>query len=419
MNLLWSAAAADITPLHPVVLGGRSGAARVSNSTHSPLEVNASLLRDTQGAAVVLIAFDLLYVGAPLRDHVLGRLAERGIPAPAVWMAASHTHHAPMTDRSKPGLGSVDDGYLRLLYERCDFVLARLFDAEAVSVRAEHARVHCESNVNRRRHWPWPTWTRDGLRPTGATVMAPAPDAPRDTALDQIRFVDLAGRCRGVWWKYACHPVALQNPSTLSAEYPGVVRQALRSRCGAPDLPVMFLQGFAGDVRPMIPEAVDPRPWVQRLRTGPTFGTPTEAEWTRWWSGIEQRALVPWHDATWQPIAPALRVEAQAVPWSTMLDGPVGGALQLQRLALGDSVDLLGGNAEFCSPWLRWGRPGRTTVHVGYLGDVFGYLPSEQQVREGGYEVHGFMRPFGHNVRWRKGFELQLDAAIGHIDPAH
>ena len=34
-------------------------------------------------------------------------------------------------------------------------------------------------------------------------------------------------------------------------------------------------------------------------------------------------------------------------------------------------------------------------LYTGYLGDVFGYLPTAKQVREGGYEVNGFQSLFG------------------------
>ena len=45
-------------------------------------------------------------------------------------------------------------------------------------------------------------------------------------------------------------------------------------------------------------------------------------------------------------------------------------------------------------------------LYTGYLGDVFGYLPTAKQVREGGYEVNGFQSLFGTigPFRHRAGF---------------
>ena len=39
-------------------------------------------------------------------------------------------------------------------------------------------------------------------------------------------------------------------------------------------------------------------------------------------------------------------------------------------------------------------------IYTGYLGDVFGYLPTAKQVTEGGYEVNGFQSLFGMSGRF-------------------
>ena len=39
-------------------------------------------------------------------------------------------------------------------------------------------------------------------------------------------------------------------------------------------------------------------------------------------------------------------------------------------------------------------------LYTGYLGAVFGYLPTAKQVTEGGYEVNGFQSLFGMSGRF-------------------
>jgi hypothetical protein len=39
-------------------------------------------------------------------------------------------------------------------------------------------------------------------------------------------------------------------------------------------------------------------------------------------------------------------------------------------------------------------------LYTGYLGAVFGYLPTAKQVTEGGYEVNGFQSLFGLSGRF-------------------
>src|SRR2546422_3339572 len=80
-------------------------------------------------------------------------------------------------------------------------------------------------------------------------------------------------------------------------------------------------------------------------------------------------------------------------------------SLRIQRVAFGGGIEVLFVAAEVCTPYLRTlaGDPG--TICVGYTGDVFGYLPSETQAREGGYEGQGFFRSFGLRGSMRTGFE--------------
>jgi hypothetical protein len=47
--------------------------------------------------------------------------------------------------------------------------------------------------------------------------------------------------------------------------------------------------------------------------------------------------------------------------------------------------------------------PGRVRLYAGYLGALFGYLPTAAQVPEGGYEVVGFQPLFGLSGRFEPG----------------
>jgi hypothetical protein len=45
-------------------------------------------------------------------------------------------------------------------------------------------------------------------------------------------------------------------------------------------------------------------------------------------------------------------------------------------------------------------EPGRIRLYAGYLGALFGYLPTAAQIPEGGYEVEGFQPLFGLSGRF-------------------
>jgi len=50
----------------------------------------------------------------------------------------------------------------------------------------------------------------------------------------------------------------------------------------------------------------------------------------------------------------------------------------------------------------------RIVIPVGCADHVFGYLPAESMLSEGGYEVEGFVRYFGLSGKFTKGVENRV-----------
>src|SRR6202012_2304928 len=75
--------------------------------------------------------------------------------------------------------------------------------------------------------------------------------------------------------------------------------------------------------------------------------------------------------------------------------------LAVQIVRLGAAVELVALSAEATVEWRDIIdreipiRNGRIRLYAGYLGALFGYLPTAEQVAEGGYEVEGFQPLFG------------------------
>ena len=75
--------------------------------------------------------------------------------------------------------------------------------------------------------------------------------------------------------------------------------------------------------------------------------------------------------------------------------------LTVQVVRFGDVLELLALSAEATVEWQAIidrelpVRDGRIRLYAGYLGALFGYLPTAVQIAEGGYEVEGFQPLFG------------------------
>ena len=190
-----------------------------------------------------------------------------------------------------------------------------------------------------------------------------------------------------------------------SADFPGVVRDGLRTVLGAA-LPVVFLQGCAGDIRPreLAPARTLGRRLGERL-LGKLFTPFTPPEYAAWAASLGQRVV----DLAREPSAGreldvAPRGAQAAFSLDQILAGaPVGRTVTVQRIELGPDARIMAVSAE---PVAEYGlalraRETGVVVPVGYIDTVFGYLPSARMLGQRGYEDEGFMAAFGITGRFR------------------
>jgi hypothetical protein len=406
--LAYAGARIDITPSQPVPLAGYAGRTREFHSVSAPLEANAVLLA-SEGTRVLLVSADLLYFGPELVSSVRRRVSGYGLEAEHVIMTASHTHFAPATDRTKPLLGTVDAQYLRHVEQRLLELVDVVMTTPVRRVAIHAKRVMTELNVNRRRRWLLPTVTHRGLQWGPKVVMAPSPLEPRDPAADVLRVVDDHGDVVAVLWKYACHPVCFPDRLSVTSEFPGHARGILRRALGR-EIPVVFWQGFAGDVRPRLVGEPTLKRWINTIRRGPDFGDIGAPAWLPWADALASALVDGVGAAEARLVSGGLSVSTARLSLSALFDVSLNPQIRdrclwIQRLTFGTEVEALFVAAEVCSPYLRLLGGNHTTICVGYSGDVYGYLPSDRQAAEGGYEGSGFFEPFGLRGSMRPGFE--------------
>jgi hypothetical protein len=413
-----AAGSVDVTPERPLPLAGFVDRLGPSAGVNDPLEMNGLLLR-AGGRAVAILTADLLFVTEPLKQQILAAIRPRlSLDQASLLFAASHTHTAPSVDPSKPRLGACDPDYVALVARRGTELLQRLAVAEPVPCKLEYRSGIANHAINRRR----PGW-RLSLRhlPYRAALRAPNPAGPRDETLHVLTFTDVHDRVRVVLWSYACHPVGFPAKSRVSADYPGVVRRALREAFGN-DLPVLFLQGFAGDVRPR--ELGPPTKIARRLVelvAGRLFTPFTAPQYEAWSGSLAQRAVETAQAgaAVRQPLTPA-GAQGQ-LPLTRLVSGtPEGRAVTLQHLRLGPALGIAAISAEPVAdyaPALR-SRFGGVVVPVGYIDTVFGYLPTARMLGERGYEDEGFMEAFGLSGSFRPELERVVRDAWAGLEAA-
>src|SRR5208283_444607 len=141
--------------------------------------------------------------------------------------------------------------------------------------------------------------------------------------------------------------------------------------------------------------------------------------WSLWAEELSDAVLDALSDAcsrTTRPVRGEVRSARVRVALSEILDGdnPPDRAVVFQRLSVGSLFDIIAMSAE-PSTLLREQVSFRGATPVGYLGDVFGYWPTERQRIEGGYEAHHFIPNFGLFGRFRPGLDERFRAAIAGL----
>ncbi len=246
---LCGAARADITPAVGTLLYGYNPH-QVSTSIHDPLNVTAAAF--SNGAERALLAAltvgDLQNELADELRALLGR--ECGIPAENVVLAATHTHSAPNVSGSE-GWGEVDRPYVDAvlipgLLKAAKEAVASMKPA-VVGVGTAESQV----GVNRRQ-----------ICRNGEVILGQNPFGCHDPTMTCVSFRDCDGAGILNLVHYGCHGTAAGCNHEISRDWSGIMCDRLEKQTG---VLTAFVNGAEGDVGP-------------RLTNGRTVGDITHVE---------------------------------------------------------------------------------------------------------------------------------------------
>jgi hypothetical protein len=396
-QFLISSGSVDITPRRPVMLGGFNKRTAPFTSVASALEANVLLIRG-EASSVTIVSTDLLYPGETLRAQLIENLglANR---SEELFLCASHTHSAPMTAPSIPHLGIADDEYVRFVATQIT-ALVKSLKSRGEACICTYRIGSADHSMNRR--LVRPRLTRSGFAKSSG--FGPNPNGDRDESVRIVEFSKLSGEPSAVIWNYACHPTDFPGFLQVSAEYPGIVRSRLRSQLG--DIPVLFLQGFSGDVRPPFSGRSNGLAGLaRRVLVGPQFRQPMRREWEQWANSLAESVASFARSSGRALQIDSLMLKRVAVPESEFAAGGAGDKSLVWHLIDCGGFRIVGINAE---PVVKYRRlleesfsGGEPLLTVGCLDQPICYLPSDNMIPERGYEVEGFRTLFNFDGRFR------------------
>jgi hypothetical protein len=397
---------AILNPATPIHLSGWLHREKSASKIASDLELN--ILHLKSASSIFLISVDSLY----LNDNMLQ--TEAGLDT-LIFAGASHTHFAPALDKTKQALGKVDEEYYASVKKMLKIGIQKARENLNNINNIGYFKTRVSVNINRRRKniyyrlnfLKWKFKIENGPNYFGKT----------NTDLHIIAFKDGEGKILALLWSYACHPTTWPNMNEISSDYIGAVRNSLRTQYG--NIPILFFQGFSGNIRAN--KNSNLLKWFnlkKELFHLPKLFQPfNENEFFKWSKVLSDQIKYTIDCIKEKPIIPTFNFKQYEIPLDRLMEGEIGTiqTLKIQIVKFSSDLVLIGFSAEPVVEYIQIIKKifkNITVVPVGCLANCYGYLPTTQMIKEGGYESNGFFSIFGYKNSFKGEVELPVVETI-------
>jgi len=436
----------DITPQVGITLSGFVARRnQPSEGVDDPLYVHA-LAAEHDGRTVLLLVFDLLGLGGQLTGEIhaaIEPLKDRGVRPETTILCTTHTHSGPATVKLI-GCGVPERAY----WDRLVWAARSAAEAALADMRPARLRYAVKD-------LPGVSYNRRKVLADGRVVMAERPDdevvrvGPTWDRLVLLRFEDTAGNPIVGAAHWAAHPCVVCSRN-ISADYPGELRRRLTRIF---DMPFFFIQGACGNVNLPFTEMTrremlaDVDVLTGRLGRidwcGPAAVTPfaiaSDVVKLAYGPMRRRRELESTRDHMGAIAETGQGPEAEIHTLANILNVPPGrkGDEEMMRYVasvlaewadrlLESSGELPGscdlalkvwtvGELTFCAvaaevfaetaAALQRAFADRVVSVIGCAAPLVGYLPTDEAMAEGGYDVDYAYRFYGHPAGFARGSE--------------
>ena len=402
----------EITPREPLWMAGYAARKRPAEGSVHPLWAKALVLEGQRGGRVVIVTADSIGFTRKMYDTVGDRAhALTGISPERILLNASHTHCGPVLGAAAPDVTyGLDKQQLAAVNSHARELESKLVELieEACGNMAPATLAYGEGEAafagNRR--------NRDG---------------PVDHRVPVLRLSDESGRLLAVLFGYACHNTTLGGDFyQFNGDYAGFAQIALEA--AHPEATAMFVTGCGADINPY------PRGKLEMAKQhGTSLATAVDRAMATELHPVNGPVTVAFERVDLPFVAPPTKEELEErrgngnvydQRLTELLLNRIAerGALEaaypypVQVIRFGDDLSLIGLSGEVVVDYallLRKQFEGQRIWVAGYCNEVFGYLPSERVLAEGGYEGGGAMKYFGRHGPFEPGVE---DRVVGMVD---
>lgn len=390
----------DITPHIPETTVYSEAA--VYERIATPLKMSG-LWIETEDKLVLICTADCFFVPLELKSLAYKLMAQYAKGRSyEVFFFASHAHHVPNLDITKVHFKVASGEYLLRLSVQLRQLVNQLnqHKQEAGSLAYGSASTG-ELSINRRKRW------------IGKAVLGlqwdykfkPNPKGPKDEQMGILKLSYENGNPAAYLINWACHPVCYPDKQALSADFPHFLRQQIREK--EADVPVLFINGFTGNVRPHIQTGIR----LKRFWEGRQFRPASVDSYAQWIAALRGKVEEAHQNLKALSLKKELQLYHEAILLADFIDQNHRQKFKLKSLRMGP-FQLFSASAEMMAEhalYLRQHAHAPALMLGGYEGFTFGYYPTDAIIEQGGYEAYGYFPYFGFNGKFTSSLDKQLE----------
>jgi len=381
------------------------------------LHCNVICLQDRY-TTVFIISLDLLWIGNKLNNVILKNISdEYSIPTTNILLSSTHTHSCPFI---KPVLS--ENNTIKLDGKIIKTVLSAVNTANNSAVEG-YLDVHYTSvlkNINRRKKIVDHDLLKS-LKFIKKVRNRPNSKGCVDNMCLAIIFYKYTKKPIAAIFNYAAHPV-LASQEKCSGDYPGEISKILKRRYDI-GFVTCFLQGFSGDIKPnlwnfsaslgnkisvnLFNIFFDRKHFKKNLRNLDINNYAYEI--------VNNVLLSKSKERVYNISLSSSIMDVHLELDGSNLNPPV---LNLHRIKISENVNLVAANGEIFSEYSVWMRSFFNNSYlatIGCSGGMIGYIPTDDAINEGGYEIDRCLSIFDQKYRFLPGIENKIKTSFKNL----
>jgi len=390
----------NITPNQPSRLIGMNKK-EFSKGIHNDLEINAMVFRYDQ-KNIFFISIDTLFVSLPIKKFITEEINNTfGLTNESdILIMSTHTHYAPSIEEHRIDLGIKDNKYFDFIKVKIKEIIHLLNEMTFVDVDIFLQIGNSEKLTNNRRRKVRviTNYFKQFI------AMEPNLSGFKREKIEIINIRNKQNQLIGLLWSFPCHPTNLYDKSLISSEFIGEIRKAIRKKINSNDLGIIYLPGFSGDVRASPPKRLSIgkiiRDLLQLSYPVKYYRFQNKAEYTAWINSLTHKFMYIWDNSEKIEVGDlALKTQFIKKEIISILGIKVKGTNDIifRKVSFGNKLAFITISAEVVAEYIQILESQfneEICIFVGYVDEVFGYLPTLKQIEEGGYESKDYFHAF-------------------------